>query len=283
MSNSTVNAPALSSLELKFLLGLLALPGYRGPLAQVRLSAKTSRSERHRLCQQLCQQGLVDYEDMAAQFGLTAAGRTLLTLDTSVLPITPDERLVLQSCQAGSIGPARLHPKVPKTQQQRLVAGLAQRGLLTITRYHITDVWLTPGGQQFLRYDCAPQGHVPVVSWTQLSGYLHFMRQGSGAPDVPEPSESVGLTSLTPDELLQIITHLDAVLNTDNYLPIYYLRDKLHSALSRPALDQQLYQLQRDDRIDLSTLQDVTHYRQEEIAAGIPQDIGGPLFFISVV
>ncbi|MGB7059636.1 MAG: hypothetical protein WBD58_18175, partial [Geitlerinemataceae cyanobacterium] len=66
----------------------------------------------------------------------------------------------------------------------------------------------------------------------------------------------------------------------DNYLPIYHLRQQLQPPLSREELDRSLYQLQRDDTIELSSLQEAIHYTSEQIDAGIPQQIGGPLFFI---
>jgi len=72
-------------------------------------------------------------------------------------------------------------------------------------------------------------------------------------------------------------------LNTDNFLPIFHLREKLQPPLSREALDQMLYELQGEDLIELSTLQDVSNYSEEQIAAGIPQNIGGALFYISLI
>lgn len=76
---------------------------------------------------------------------------------------------------------------------------------------------------------------------------------------------------------MQIIRDLDRQLGTDNYLPIFHLRQKFQPPLSREQLDQLLYRLQRNDRIDLSSLQEVSAYTPEQIDAGIPQDIGGPL------
>lgn len=284
MSNRNLKTSQVSSLELKYLLRLLKFPDYRAPSAELRPNAKMSAAERDRLCRQLRQKGFIDCEDTVTRFSLTAAGQTLLTLDTSVLPITPDERFALKSCQRGSITPGQIHPRVPKDQRQRLIAALAQRGLVKVTQRQIGEVWMTVEGQQFLRNDCAPQGHTPAVSWTLMSSYLQFMRQ-SGHQNYPlaETSKLAAKKNITTEELLQMITHLDTALKTENYLPIYHLRKKLQPPLSRQSLDQSLYQLQREDRIDLSTLQDVSQYPQEAVAAGIPQDIGGPLFFISVL
>lgn len=289
MSSRKFSIAKVSSLELKCLLHLLMYPDYRAPIDQIRPSAKTQAKERERLCDGLRQKGLLDFEETTARFGLTAAGRTVLGLDASVLPITPDERLVLQSCQAGAITPGQIYPKVPENQRQRLIMVLAQRGLLKVFQSQIETVWITAAGKAFLREDCLPQGHTPVLSWTLMSSYLTFIRNSwsvhghaGGEPSLEtEPKKDP--ENLTSDQILAVIMDLDAAFNTENYLPIYYLRDRLQPPLTRKALDQQLYQLQRDDRIDLSTLQDVSQYRKQEVLAGIPQDIGGPLFFISVL
>jgi hypothetical protein len=89
--------------------------------------------------------------------------------------------------------------------------------------------------------------------------------------------------SLSPQALLDTIRQLDQQLNTDNFLPIFHLREKLQPPISREELDQMLYELQGEDLIELSTLQDVSNYREEQIAAGIPQNIGGALFYISLI
>jgi len=279
-SDTADTSATISASELKFLLQLLLFPDYRAPLSEIRPTPKATASDRDRLYQQLRQRGLVDGEERVSRFTLTAAGRTLLTLDTSILPITPDERWVLRSSNGDSITPGQIHARVPTDRRHRLITTLAQRGLIKITQQQVEAAWLTAEGQRFLREDCAPQGHTPVVSWTMLSGYLQFMRQQSSVVNGAEPVVS---EEVTPDDVLHLIRHLDEIHQTENYLPIYYLREKLQPPLSRKGLDQQLYQLQREDRIDLSTLQDVTQYPKVAIAAGIPQDIGGPLFFISVV
>ncbi|MEO0488865.1 MAG: hypothetical protein AAFZ49_04810, partial [Cyanobacteria bacterium J06659_2] len=92
-----------------------------------------------------------------------------------------------------------------------------------------------------------------------------------------------GDPEISADDVLSTIQQLDQTLSTDNYLPIFHLRDKLEPPLRREALDQMLYELQRRDRIEISTLQDVSAYSETQLAAGIAQDIGGALFFISVI
>ena len=89
-------------------------------------------------------------------------------------------------------------------------------------------------------------------------------------------------SSFTDDEILEIIQKLDKELGTKDYLPLFHLREKLQEKLSRNELDQVLFQLQADDKIELSTLQEAKAYTPEQIESGIEQTVGGPLFFISV-
>lgn len=79
------------------------------------------------------------------------------------------------------------------------------------------------------------------------------------------------------DEMLSVIHDLDHELGTDNYLPIYHLRDAL-KGMYRDEIDQALYRLQKDDKIDLSLVVEAIHYTQEQLQAGIPQE-GGMLIF----
>ncbi len=75
---------------------------------------------------------------------------------------------------------------------------------------------------------------------------------------------------------------LDKHYKTDNYLPIFRLRNRF-SSLSRNQLDQALYRLQKSGKIDFSTLAEVEAYTTEQISAGISQVVGGKLFYISRV
>lgn len=138
---------------------------------------KLSVRQCDRLWKRLQQLGLVDFEVVVTRFGLSATGRTLLQLDRSVLPVTPDEKCILQSCRNRSVHPAQISAKVPRDCRQSLLAALAQQKLIRVTQQKLENVWLTGRGQAFLRYEFAPQGNAPAVSWTLLSDYLQFMRQ----------------------------------------------------------------------------------------------------------
>ena len=85
------------------------------------------------------------------------------------------------------------------------------------------------------------------------------------------------------DAVLQQIKQLDQLTGSDNYLPIYHLREKLQPPLTREELDSRLYELQRDDCIELSSLHDQGDYSDAQMTAGIRQENQGYLFFVSVV
>ena len=181
-------ATLLAPLELKFLLSLLPHPHYRAAMTEICPQPKLSGAQRDRLCQQLRQRHWIDYEEIVTRFGLTACGRTLLNLDTSVWPITPDEKYVLQSCQYRSITPGQIAAKVPDNQRQRLIVALAEQQLVRITHRRLGDVWLTVAGQQFLRDEYVPQGDTLTISWTLMGYYLQFMRRSTSHGECPAPA-----------------------------------------------------------------------------------------------
>lgn len=163
--------------ELQCLLWLLCYPDYRAASTVEPPLPQLSATRRDRLWRQLQARGFVDFEVIVTRFGLAATGRTLLQLDTSVLPVTPDEKYVLQSCRDRSIHPDQICYKVPANQRPALIAGLAQQGLIRITQHHLGEIWLASAGERFLRHECAPQGDAIAVSWKLLSAYLAFMRR----------------------------------------------------------------------------------------------------------
>jgi predicted transcriptional regulator len=144
----------------------------------MRLNTKTSPSERDRVCRTLGSKGLIGYHEDVKQFSLTPAGRTLLTLDTSVLPVTPDELLVLRTGAKKMGTPGEVPKKVPSDSRQQLIRNLEQRGLVKVQKTQLQEVWLTPAGERYLREDCEPEGGQPVLSLSLLGAYLRLMRQG---------------------------------------------------------------------------------------------------------
>jgi predicted transcriptional regulator len=277
---------ALSPTDVKFLLRLLEHPPqYRCRISQIKPNAKTSASERDKACKNLCSQGLVDYEEEIVSYGITAAGQSLLNLDTSILPVTPDELILLKVAATKRATPGTAS-KVPANSRQRLLRQLVDRGMVKIHKTQIKEVWLTAQGKTFLCQEFTPKGTATLTA-AMVGTYVTFLRQSLGTRQgtkPPSPGEPLAdAAQVTPEAVLEMIQQLDQQLGTDNYLPIFHLRDQLQPPLSREDLDQRLYALERSDRIELGTLQDVAAYSEAQLNAGIPQDIGGPLFFISVM
>lgn len=65
---------------------------------------------------------------------------------------------------------------------------------------------------------------------------------------------------------------------TENYTNLHVMRNALPD-LSREEFDEAFYELIRNDVIEPSTLAEVKAYTPEQMEAGIPQPVGGSLFF----
>lgn len=276
--------------ELKFLLTLLGCVAYRSPL-----SAFSRFKTKNKLCQDLLDRGWIDCTREIATVKLLPAGRALLKLDPSQLPIDAVALKALEKIAqaSGTVQPNQVL-KGTAAARQTLLQALGDRGLIE-TSLQIKkikpEVWLTDRGLEYLRDDYQPQG-LATINLKLLGNYIKFLRKsltglsvsGNGLPVVPVSQESQpSPTAYSDAEILQTIQALDRELGTKNYLPIFHLRQQLKSHLSREELDQALYRLERQNQIELSSLQEANAYPPEQIKDGIPQNIGGPLFFIIVL
>ena len=201
------------------------------------------------------------------------------------LSVTRDELKALNAGTNGFITPGKAMKGVNPQKRQKILQELDTRGLIQ-SETQIKDVWLTPQGREFLIKDCHPDGN-HTVSFNFLRNCMDFFRgELKRGPAVTGTDPSIQWTQSTkPDEadVLAMILTLDEATNSQNYLPLFHLRQALQPPLSQDELDQILYQLQRQDKIELGSLQDAIAYTPDQIKAGIPQDIGGPLFFVSTV
>lgn len=282
--------------ELKFVLKLLGCPNYRSSLTA---SGFKTFKGKDKICRDLGERGLVDYSREIASVKILPAGRALLKTDKDQLPLTPDELKVLEGIgkASGKITPSKIAVKSVKSgEREAILQRFHQRGLIEVEtqiKRQKAEVWLTERGEEYLGEDYIPKkGNNPVLSLDLLTNYLRFLRKSIHEQMKESSTQTQPLTApaldATPkrkpsdEEILQIIQHLDHELGTENYLPIFHLRDKLQPPLSRDELDQALYSLQRNDQIELSSLQEASAYTSEQIDAGISQDIGGSLFFITV-
>lgn len=264
--------------QLKFLLRLLGCPGYRSSLSNLKFQANLSPSEKVDLCHSLQSQGWIDFQQEIQSFTLAAPGEVLLKLDSRSLPITPDERSILVASRKTILSLDSLPPTAPPRDRVRLVRNLVDRGLLKVKKYQITEVWLTQTGLLYLRDECEPEGHTPWLSGDLLRIYLNFLRSALDPSQTQWQIDS----AIDGEKVLAVIEALNQELNTDNYLPLFYLREKLQPPLTREALNQILYDLQRNDRLELCSIQEVSAYTPEQLKAAIPQATGGSLFFVSL-
>jgi hypothetical protein len=276
--------------ELKFLLKLLGCPNYRSSLSA---SGFKSITGREKLCRDLNDRGLVDYSREIATVKILPPGRALLKMNTEQLPITDKELKVLEKIgkSSGKTAPSKITVSSLKApEREAILESLGKRGVIEVEKKlkrTKAEVWLTQQGIEYLQNDYSPKG-AATISLDLLKNYLDFLRKSLQVkPEPPQPLsngeppiEPTG--ELSDEEILQTIQKLDQELGTDNYLPIFHLRQKLQPGFSREDLDQVLYRLQKNDQIELRALVHAQEYTDEQVNAGINQRSGSPLFFIKV-
>jgi hypothetical protein len=280
--------------ELKFLLTLLGAPNYRSPLNAKRFNSFKSKNS---LCKSLGDRNLVDFSREISAVKILPPGLALLKVDPEQVPMTDKERKILEKlAKSGKVAPSQIKvSSVKASEREAVLLGLSERGLVGTElnlRRNKAEVWLSDRGIQFLRNDYNSKG-AGNISLELLGHYVSFLRKSvPSTADLADPAltplgendNSSPATSqdLSDEAILKTIRDLDYELGTDNYLPIFHLRQQLQPSLSREQLDQALYRLQHSDKIELSSLVDPTPYSDAQIAAGISQAVGGPLFFIAV-
>ena len=264
----------MESKEIKLLLKLLGVKGYQAKLGEVKPTSRASATECHRICRQLYGQKLIDMTEKVEKIKLTPSGKGLLKEDVSQLPLSQKELKILTACSNGVISPSATKVS-PAPERDKLINSLRDRGFLTIAQTRIETVTLTETGKTFLLQEYNPSGTNAVLSLDMLSNYLTFLRKHQSLTKATE--------KLTDEEVLDLIIELDQEQNTDNYLPLFYLRDKLQPPFTREELDQVIYRLEASDKIQLSSLTEAEDYTQEQLKAGISQPIGGSLFFIKII
>jgi predicted transcriptional regulator len=270
--------------ELKFLLKLLGCENYRAAIAQIKPNPGMKAAQRDSICRRLQERGFVGMREEVTKINIATAGRSLLADIEAIeeLPIASYELQVLKASSKGTITPGKT--KLPAASRQAVIQGLVGRGLIKAVEKKIEEVWLSDRGRQYLCLEYHSNSNAKEITLKMLSDYLQLLRQYRPSPSA-SPEKDIGSTSDSKpndEEILNLIRELDEELGTDNYLPIYHMRQRLQPPLSRKELDLALYRLEASDKIELSSLQDVRAYTPEQVEAGIPQDIGGRLFFIIV-
>jgi hypothetical protein len=281
--------------ELKFLLKLVGRENYEGKISDLKPNSQTKISETESICRKLRDRELVACNEEINKIKIHSAGKVLLKLDTNNLPVSADELKILKACATEAITPSKTNV-TPAQKRQELIASLIERGLITAASKKIERVWITPKGKEMLAEEYFPKGTSSVLSLDLLKNYLCFLRKylrsteittngqanNGNQPQITANEQASNAHKPSDEEILQTIIDLDHELGTGNYLPIFHLRDKLQPSLSRTELDEALYRLQRQDKLELSSLVEAVRYTKEQIQAGIPQDVGGYLFFLIV-
>ncbi|MBZ8183299.1 hypothetical protein [Oscillatoria salina] len=271
--------------QLKFLLRLISKPDYQASITELKPTSGTRASERDKICRELRALNLVEAPEEVTKLKIEPAGKALLEADAAELPLSKDELKALKASAKGTINPS--DTRIPTDTRQSVIQALVERGLISALKTQLKEVRLTERGKEFLLYEYNPSGPGNTnLTQDLLAIFLNFFRQQMKKPQSSavrtEPSLPAFADKPSDEQILQAIAELDRTLGTDNYLPIFHLRSKLQPPLFREELDEALYRLEKNDQIQLSTLQEVSSYTPEQVQAGIPQDIGGPLFFIIV-
>ncbi|MBO1072106.1 MAG: transcription factor RcaD [Dolichospermum sp. DEX189] len=279
--------------ELKFILKLLGCPNYRTGLSSSTFDS--FKGEKNKICRDLGELEYVDYSREIATVKILPPGQALLKLDSAQLPIDDKELKVLEKIgkSSGKIAPSEIKVSSLKSDERdAILKTLSERGLIAIEikmKRLKAEVWLTERGIEVLRDEYNPEGKANI-DFNLLGNYVRFLRKNlrvksekvsTLVSDNMESHSDIN-GNISDEEILETIKKLDRELGTENYLPIFHLRQKLQPPLLRDDLDQALYRLQKSDKIDFSTLQESSAYTPEQIDAGIPQNIGGQLFFLIV-
>ena len=279
--------------QLKFLLKLLGCANYRTSLTSGTFDG--FKSEKNKICRDLGELEYVDYSREVATVKILPAGQALLKLDLAQLPIDDQELKVLEkiSKSSGKIAPSEIKVSGLKSDERDVILKtLSERGLISAEikmKMRNADVWLTERGIEFLRDEYNPEGKANI-DFNLLGNYVQFLRKNLRVKSeqvftlVSDNIESHSdiTSNISDEEILETIKKLDRELGTENYLPIFHLRQKLQPPLLRDDLDQALYRLQKSDKIELRGLIHAEEYTPEQYKAGISQRSGSPLFFIQL-
>ncbi|OBQ11923.1 MAG: transcription factor RcaD [Anabaena sp. LE011-02] len=277
--------------ELKFILKLLGCPNYRTGLSSSTFDS--FKGEKNKICRDLGELEYVDYSREIATVKILPPGQALLKLDSAQLPIDDKELKVLEKIgkSSGKIAPSEIKVSSLKSDERdAILKTLGERGLIAIEikmKRLKAEVWLTERGIEVLRDEYNPEGKANI-DFNLLGNYVRFLRKNlrfkSEQVSTPDHVESYSdiTSNISDEEILETIKKLDRELGTENYLPIFHLRQKLQPPLLRDDLDQALYRLQKSDKIELRGLIHAEEYTPDQVNAGISQRSGSPLFFIQL-
>lgn len=262
--------------EFKILLKLLGKIGYQGKIGDVKPNDKTKVTVVRNLCEQLFNRGYIEVEEKILKININASGKKNLKNKVLSDKLNNLELIILNSCNKKSIKSAEININ-SASKRDKLILDLLEKGLIDIAEKQIISITLTANGQFFLAQEFLLKGLGNItLSKTLLNNYLIFIRE------YYKPNIIKGKNKPSTEEVLETIIKLDKEFNTDNYLPIFYVRDQYQSILNRQELDDILYSLQKQNKLSMSRLVDGSQYNTKQYDAGIPQKIGGPIFYLIV-
>lgn len=177
----------MESKELKFVLKLLGCKEYRSLISSAIFDS--FKQEKAKICHALSDRHLVDFDREISSLRITPAGKNVLKMDMTKLPISPLEYKILQVLlkAGGKVVPSQMKgmKNVKVAERDRLIQSLAASGFIAIEsgmRKQKCEVWLTQAGLDYLRDEFTGEGTQAVVSLDLLTNYLGLMRQhGSSA------------------------------------------------------------------------------------------------------
>lgn len=303
----------------KFLLKLLSFPNYRAPLSQIKPTPKTKACERNKICRELRDRQWVACSEEIRTLTISDRGKSLINNQTQE-SLTSDELKVLQASLKDWISPGKIGipPEGRSEMIENLVNRDLLKIETEVKEVWLTDLGksflvkeynphrhsgnlsfkMLADYLQLMREFQHPvsraetvrekpinsdtvQSFAPAESLSPSEQYiLQTIRELDFYLGNMGPVSQMKPTYPSDEEILQLIQELDRDLRTDNYLPIFHLRERLQVSESREIIDQALYRLQAQNKIKLKSLEEVLHYSPEYFEASIPQKAGWSLFFI---
>lgn len=291
--------------EFKILLKLLGNQDYKGKIGEIKPNDKTKVNVVRNLSQQLFNRGYIHIEEKILQIKINDDGKKILKNKSLSNKLSDSELIILNSCIKTTIQVSKIK-LTPAFKRDKLILNLVKEKLVDIKEKQIISIALTDNGKLFLAQEFLLESLGNIILQKKLfNNYLIFIRKhyqqkiniSSNNKVSLDQSSQLKITSNKTEkineninnnnkpsitEVLETIIQLDKEFNSDNYLPIFYIRNKYQSILNREELDTILYSLQKQNKLSMSRLVDASQYNSEQYDAGIPQKIGGPIFYLIV-
>ncbi len=261
--------------HIKLLLKLVAFPSDAGAINAKGMApnSKTSLTLCRRLARELARHELIEAPPQIIKIHTTEAG-TQAAFDPAI-PLEPTVRRLLKDARRGGITPRHQATRALGADPEPPLRQLERQGLVTLDEA-IHWIRLTEAGRRFLREDYRPTQTSGQFTPQMLGNYAAFLRAelGTTPPAIPPKT-------LDAEALYQTVERLQQDA-PGGLVPLYAVREAVEPPLDRASTDAHLYALAREDRIELITVQEQSNFTPQQLAAGIPQRVGGPLFYVTI-